>query len=270
MLILYFSLISGEYSHAQNNLDRVLEFIRIEHGNELYGYAGQNVGYILKLLGDGNPFENGNNSEATHDINNRHRRYAHHFDSSFAIHSPEDDGNSFLSFQKEKSGLRYNSTNVAALPWLLSRSVASTYYGYTASRLIRENMLLKADIANMYALLDSGNCDSLMLRRQHVLARRHKRDTIADDITNGHTPYNEDERNTRAAARARAGASHAAGSNDSHLDANNNDVNSTNHTKYEHHAPHEYTQAELLHEIAHYLHFCSVAILGIFVLQVSN
>ena len=29
------------------------------------------------------------------------------------------------------------------------------------------------------------------------------------------------------------------------------------------------TQSELLHEIAHYLHFCSIAILGIFVLQVS-
>ena len=265
-------IFTGEYTHAQSNLDRVLHFIRTEHDSSLYGYTGSNVGYILELLGKDPSYGLGAhaNDSIVQDTGPRHRRFAHLYDSQFTL-LPEEDGD-FLAFQQDNDTL-WNSTEPELLeappaPPVLSRqhqtpgsgSGSGTYYGDTASRLIRENVLLKTDIENMYALLDRGDCDAMFQLHQE---RRQRRDT--DSSADG-------DRFPRSAAGGGAGASDGVDRSVVWLDENNNSVNSSvNGTrKYVHYVKHEVTQAELLHEIAHYLHFCSVAILGVFVLQVCK
>lgn len=142
-------------------------------------------------------------------------------------------------------------------------------YLTTTARLLEDNSRLRSDISKLYdGLSQLGSATS----SENLEALREKRGTNEHDVNNN----NKDEPHAHVVSYAQNptkepdGGTHREPRGSSSHDNNSHGNQTRVHPHVGGGHGNAHTDAERLLEIAHYLHYCSIGILGIFVAQVGS
>ncbi len=272
-------------------MEHILDFVTVVHRDDLHGYAGRDVEKILLLLS--HRYGETNHSEA----GTRHKRHVgfnnmadmlslqllpslHEVLEQVALSGSAVQNEQIRSTNGEKvepsSGMYTPDAPTDTLAYLHENYLTTTL------RLLEENIRLRADIAELHNGLQTSNSESAVdinnngdRFMQDEPKDRQKRETeewsgdhIRDENSHNlpkHVVTNTqritpDSHQTHPLSTGKFNGTD--GTNDSipwwedesdgHGDMSNAHLN-----------------AQRLHEIAHILHYCSIAILGIFVAQVG-
>ena len=267
-----FSLVPGQYKQTQKELDSVLDFVRHAHTEELHGYHGGDVNYILDLLGD---YDSANVTQAGH----RRRRQVEYPGTTLEELTMQMLPSLYEALEQI---LRHPGLGPAAPS--RSRSTTAAYpsgstddEGISRSfslRLAEDSARLRADISRLYEGISQLGGDA---HGQEYEGARHRREAGNTDVNNNKVNTNPDRAHVVSYAQnpskdTEGGVSVEHGAHPSNRSHGNTTWPPARVHPDDGHGGHgnAHTDAERLLEIAHYLHYCSIGILGIFVIQVGT
>lgn len=241
-------------------MEHVLGFVRDVHIDDLDGYTGENVHYILKLLE-----HKYNTSYTDDDRNKRHvtQIIPEVLNLPMVTQSIVQDGEHGDITEDYLSSLLGRYTRVALDDLGLDETStpnpsAEDIYNDYMQQLLSENQRLRHDIDKLEKSL------SVMYKSEDSL-KRHKRNTQNSTVSNVYNETSTGKNNVLMQDNSSSLLSSA--STEINTRAPNDSYHSKNgYEKYKYYQ--SYTKSKKLLKIAHTLHYCSIGILGLFVIQV--
>ncbi len=281
----------------------MLDYVKREHVDDLLGYQGNDVSTILGLL---NRFEHLYNETEPHHRKRRHLETELYDMLSLQLFSSLVDVQSYTSDYSNVENPSNPSSRGAAThapqdvltqaPSVAGQQKQSDYMR-TTLRLLAENIRLRNDIAKLYKGIKNVNNELLQEEQEaennedegdqsafNDVDSRSKRNTPQEytnknehhvmDLQDGKKVRHQHGKQRHDNAAAGVSSEHIVHEDvtDTMVYANvsqDNDTFFTWEIYFSEHKNHHASNSERLLEIAHILHYCSIAILGIFVAQVG-
>ena len=287
---------SGQYREAAENLQQVLDFVKKDHVDDLLGYPGNDVGTILGLL---NRFEHVYTETEPHHRKRRHLETELYDMLSLQLFSSLVDAEAYTSdysnvdnpsnpYSRGAHGTHAPPEVLTSSPSVAGQQKRSDKNDYmkTTLRLLADNIRLRNDIAKLYKGIKDVNNELLQEDQSafNDVDSRSKRNTQEYNTNNEHHVMDIQQDGKTRVRHQQGKLRHDNGdvSNEHivHDDvtdimvyanvSQDNDTFFTWEIYYSEHPSRHQAHSERLLEIAHILHYCSIAILGIFVAQVSD